>query len=152
MAAAASIAMTAVPASAAPALTIHGTMAGHYRLEQTIPDTGTGYTVVGHGRVGYGAMHVRGWVHGPGNVPSGRCYARLVLRNDDGRMVIYIRGTRTVRGFDSCQSGFAFVWHSGKTTGAYAGRDGSGRGTLTLVKRSRASSSPPPFYVTFDRP
>ena len=140
--------LLASPASAA--VTVQGTVAGSYTTVATNPDTGHGYKVTAHGHTSLGATSARGTVQGPGNVASGRCTARLTLSTSKGTIVVALQSQKQMKSFASCQSGFAFNWHTAKATGGYQGASPSGTGTLTLVKPGNASQSPPPAYVTFD--
>ena len=143
-------ALLAVPATAATGLTVQGTIAGSYTTMQTNPDTGHGYRVNASGHTSLGATTGKGTVRGPGNIASGHCGATLTLTTSKGTVTVSAVGTKTVKGFADCQSGFAFAWHMTKGTGSYAGKSASGKGTLTLVKQGNASENPPPAYVTFD--
>jgi hypothetical protein len=116
----------------------------------TNPDAGHRYRVTAHGHTSLGATKAKGHVQGPGNIASGRCTARLTLSTAKGTLVVAATSEHKVKGFASCQSGFAFNWHAVKATGGYAGSSASGTGTLTLVQHGHASQSPPPAYVTFD--
>jgi hypothetical protein len=146
----ASTAWLAAPAGAASTLALHGTVAGSYTTSRPNPDVGAVYSITAHGHTSLGATRAAGTAHGLGNVASGHCTARLTLTTSKGKVTVAIRSTKTFRSFASCQSGFAFGWHVAKSSGSYAGDSGSGTGTLTLVKASNASHSPPPAYVTFD--
>jgi hypothetical protein len=146
--AALSAVLPALPATAA--VTVQGTVSGSYRSVATNPDTGHAYRLTAHGHTSLGATTAKGTVHGPGNVASGRCTARLTLTTSKGMIVVAVRSQKQVKSFARCQSGFAFNWHTAKATGGYEGATPSGTGTLTLVARSHASTSPPPAYVTFD--
>ncbi|HEU5033966.1 MAG TPA: hypothetical protein VFT62_04305 [Mycobacteriales bacterium] len=148
--AAATATAMAVPAVAATPLSVHGTISGAYHRVQTNPDVGRAYRVSGHGHTSLGATKAAGRVAGTGNIQQGHCTARLVLTTTKGTLTVAVRSSKTFGAFAACQSGFAFAWHSVTASGGYAGRSGSGTGTLTLVKPSHASQSPPPFYVTFD--
>lgn len=148
--AATAAAFAATPAAATSTVALQGTLAGSYTTMQTNPDMGRGYKVTGSGHTSLGATTGKGSVHGPGNVAIGRCSASLTLTTSKGTLSVSATGTKTVKSFADCQSGFAVKWHTTKATGAYAGKSGSGTGTVTLVKSGNASSSPPPFYVTFD--
>jgi hypothetical protein len=143
-------ALLAGPASAATSVAVQGTLAGSYSTMQTNPDTGHGYRVSGSGHTSLGATSAKGTVRGPGNIASGHCNATLTLTTSKGTLTVSAVGTKTVKGFADCQSGFAFKWHVTKGTGSYAGKSGSGSGTLTLVKQGNASETPPPAYITFD--
>ena len=141
--------LTAGPASAR-SVTVQGTVAGSYTTVATNPDAGRAYKVTAHGRTSLGATTARGTVQGPGNIASGRCSGRLTLSTSKGTIVVSLRSQKQVKSFASCQSGFAFNWHTAKATGGYEGASPNGTGTLTLVKASNSSQSPPPAYVTFD--
>jgi hypothetical protein len=143
-------ALLAGPASAASTVALQGTLAGSYSAMQTNPDTGHGYRVNGSGHTSLGATTGKGTVRGPGNIANGHCGATLTLTTSKGSVTVSAVGTKSVKGFADCQSGFAFKWHMTKGTGSYAGKSGSGTGTLTLVKQGNASQNPPPAYVTFD--
>ena len=143
-------ALLAGSASAASTVTVQGTLAGSYATVQTNPDTGHAYKVNTSGHTSLGATTGKGIVRGPGNIASGHCGATLTLTTSKGTMSVTATGTKTVKGFADCQSGFAFKWRMTKGTGSYAGKSGSGSGTLTLVKKGNASESPPPAYLTFD--
>lgn len=145
----AGVVLTAGPASAR-AVTVQGTVAGSYTSIATNPDTGHAYRVNAQGHTSLGSTTAKGTVQGPGNVAIGRCTARLTLTTSKGTIVVSLRSQHTVKSFASCQSGFGFNWHTAKATGGYEGASPSGTGTLTLVKKSNASQSPPPAYVTFD--
>lgn len=147
--AAAAFALTA-PASAGPAAAVQGTVAGSYTDVQTNPDMGRLYRVTGVGHTSLGRTHAHGRIGGPGNVQYGRCAGRLTLKTADGTLVVKVRSMHRVGSFATCQSGFGFTWRTVDATGSYAGDSPSGTGTLTLVKPSHASSTPPPAYVTFD--
>ena len=140
--------LLATPAGAAVA--VQGTVAGTYSSMATNPDTGHAYKLTAHGHTSLGATTAKGSVQGPGNVASGRCTARLTLTTSKGSLVVAARSQKQFKSFASCQNGFAFNWHTAKATGGYAGSTPSGTGTLTLVQRKNASSTPPPAYVTFD--
>lgn len=137
-------------AAAAGTLAVQGTVAGSYASTQTNPDTGHAYKVNASGHTSLGATTTKGTVQGPGNIASGHCGATLTLTTSKGTVKVTAVGTKTVKGFADCQSGFAFKWHMTKGTGSYAGKSASGSGTLTLVKSGNASENPPPAYVTFD--
>ena len=141
--------LLAAPASAR-AVTVQGTVAGTYTKVQTNPDAGASYRITAHGHTSLGATRAKGHVQGPGNIASGRCTARLTLSTTKGSLVIRASSQHKVKSFARCQSGFAFNWHTVKSTGGYEGASPSGTGTLTLVKSGNASQSPPPAYVTFD--
>jgi hypothetical protein len=141
--------LVAAPASAR-AVTVQGTVTGTYTKVQTNPDAGAAYRVTAHGHTSLGATTAKGHVHGPGNIASGRCTARLTLSTSKGTLVVAASSQQKVKSFARCQSGFAFNWHTAKATGGYEGSSPSGTGTLTLVKPSNSSQSPPPAYVTFD--
>jgi len=143
-------ALLAAPAGAATGVTLQGTLAGSYSSVQTNPDTGHAYKVTGSGHTSLGQTSGTGRVQGPGNIASGKCTARLTLKTSKGTLLVAATSTKSVKGFADCQSGFAFSWKTVKGTGSYAGKSGSGTGTLTLVKRANASENPPPAYVTFD--
>lgn len=149
---AATVAGTVVAAgpASARAVSVQGTVAGSYTSIQTNPDTGHAYRVTAHGKTSLGATTAKGRVQGPGNVATGRCTARLTLTTSKGTLVVAITSQHQVKSFASCQSGFGFTWHTTKATGGYEGAAPSGTGTLTLVKGSNSSQSPPPAYVTFD--
>jgi hypothetical protein len=149
-AAAAGSALLVSPAAARAPLAVQGTVSGSYTAVTTNPDTGHRYKVTASGHTSLGATTATGHVQGPGNVASGRCTARLTLTTSKGKLVVAARGTDQVKSFASCQSGFAFTWKTVKATGSYTGKSPSGDGTLTLVKSSNSSESPPPAYVTFD--
>lgn len=146
--------MAALLAAAGPANAgadvVQGTVAGSYSTVATNPDTRHAYRLTARGHTSLGSTTAKGRVQGPGNIASGRCTARLTLSTAKGTIVVAASSQHKVKGFASCQSGFAFTWHSIKATGNYAGSSSSGTGTLTLVQRSHASQSPPPGYVTFD--
>lgn len=142
--------LLASPAGAATSVTVQGTTAGSYTTMQTNPDLGHAYKVNTSGRTSLGATTDKGTVRGPGNIASGHCTATLTLSTSKGTMSVSATGTKTVKGFADCQSGFGFKWHMTKGTGSYQGKTASGTGTLTLVKPGNASQSPPPAYVTFD--
>lgn len=141
--------LTAGPASART-VAVQGTVAGSYTSVATNPDTGHAYQVTAHGHTSLGTTSAKGRVQGPGNVASGRCTARLTLTTGKGTIVVALHSQHQVKSFASCQSGFAFAWHTAKATGSYAGSSPSGTGTLTLVTKGNSSESPPPAYVTFD--
>lgn len=143
-------ALLAGPASAATTVAVQGTLAGSYAAMQTNPDVGHAYKVNAAGHTSLGATTGKGTVRGPGNVASGHCAATLTLTTSKGTVSVSATGTKTVKGFADCQSGFAFKWHMTKGTGSYAGKSASGTGTLTLVKPGNASETPPPAYITFD--
>lgn len=149
LASAAGVVLTAGPASAR-AVTVQGTVSGSYSKLATNPDAGAAYHVTAHGHTSLGATTAKGRVQGPGNIASGRCTAHLTLSTSKGTLVVAASSQRKVKSFSRCQSGFAFNWHTVKATGGYEGASPSGTGTLTLVKSSNASQSPPPAYVTFD--
>jgi hypothetical protein len=149
VASAAGVIMTASPASAR-VVTVQGTVAGSYSKLQTNPDAGPAYRLTAHGHTSLGATSAKGRVQAPGNVRYGHCMARLSLSTSKGTLVVAVSSQKRVNGFASCQSGFAFNWHTVKASGGYEGASPSGTGTLTLVKPGNASQSPPPAYVTFD--
>lgn len=142
--------LAALPAEARTATAVQGTVSGSYTTVATNPDTGHAYRLTAHGHTSLGATTAKGRVQGPGNVASGRCTARLTLSTGKGTLVVALSSQHQVKSFATCQSGFAFNWHTTKATGKYEGATPSGTGTLTLVQRSHASQSPPPAYVTFD--
>ena len=141
--------LLAAPASAR-AVTVQGTVAGSYSKLATNPDAGEAYHVTAHGHTSLGATTAKGRVQGPGNIASGRCTAHLTLSTSKGTLIVAATSQHKFQSFARCQSGFAFNWHTVKATGGYEGASPSGTGTLTLVKSSNASQSPPPAYVTFD--
>ena len=143
-----SVLLVATPAAAA--VTVQGTVAGTYSAVPTNPDTGHAYKLTAHGHTSLGSTTAKGTVHGPGNIASGHCTARLTLATSKGTIVVAVRGQKQVKAFASCRNGFAFNWHTVKATGGYEGAKPSGTGTLTLVPRAHSSQSPPPAYVTFD--
>ena len=137
-------------ATAAGTLAVQGTLAGSYSSMVSNPDTGHAYKVTASGHTSLGATSAKGVVQGPGNIASGHCGATLTLTTSKGTVKVAAVGTKSVKGFADCQSGFAFKWHMTKGTGSYAGKSSSGSGTLTLVKSGNASENPPPAYITFD--
>lgn len=145
----AGVVLTAGPAIART-VTVQGTVAGTYSAKATNPDTGHSYRLTAQGHTSLGSTTAKGTVQGPGNIASGRCTARLTLTTSKGTIVVAAQSQKKVKGFASCQSGFAFSWHTAKATRGYAGAKPSGTGTLTLVPRDHSSQSPPPAYVTFD--
>jgi hypothetical protein len=141
-----------IAAVAASSPSVHGTVAGSYRLIKTnLPDSGVRWRVHGHGRTSLGATQAAGHVMGPGFISKGPCTTRVVLTTADGSVTIRGRSDRDFPGFSKCQSGFALHWHIVSGTGADKGATGSGTGTLTLVKPRNSSETPPPFYLTLDR-
>lgn len=142
---------TAGPALAggAPAFTVSGRLAGSAATIATNPDTGVHYRVHGHGTTSLGATKVRGNVYGPGFVRAGYCTATLVLTTGKGSATVAVRATRPVPGGASCRGGFSFAWHTTRTTGAYAGRRGSGTGTLTVSRPATSGATTAAFHVTF---
>lgn len=141
----------ALPAGGATALAVSGTVFGTYTAVTSNPDTGHHYSVKAHGPTTLGSTTATGTVAGPGNVQSGHCTAHIVFTTSKGSITASLTSTKSFSSFASCQSGFAFTWHSTKATGSYAGESASGKGTLTLVKASNASSNPPPAYITLDK-
>lgn len=135
---------------AAAAVAVQGTVAGTYTSTTSNPDTGHAYRLTAHGHTSLGATTAKGIVHGPGNIASGHCTARLTLTTSKGTIVVAVRSQKQFKAFARCRNGFAFNWRTAKATGDYQGASPSGTGTLTLVPPGHASSTPPPAYVTFD--
>jgi hypothetical protein len=147
----ASPASPAPPASPAQTLSLHGGIIGRWHVEpSTLADAGQRYVLFrGYGNTSLGVTGARGESGSLGNVRAANC--RLELRvttaSPQGQISVQISSLDQFPGGASCKV-YNFRWRASKMTGAYAGRFGSGTGSLAL-RNPTAAGADGTFRVYF---
>jgi hypothetical protein len=139
----------ATTASAASTLAVSGRVAGSYSASSSNADAGQSYQLYrGKGTTSLGSTTSSGKGHGLGFVNQAYCSMSALLVTSRGKVSVRIRSKTTEPGGFSCKS-FAFTWRSVSSSGSYAGKSGSGTGSVTMSKTD--STGHGTFALTFDK-
>jgi hypothetical protein len=137
------LAAPAVPASAtgSGSLGLHGIVNGRWRLDPgSGADAGQRYQLYrGYGITSLGVTGASGRSGSLGFVRSANCALgmHVWINSPSGTVSVQISSLDEFPGGASCK-GYNFRWHSTKTTGAYAGRSGSGTGSFAMHAPAQA--------------
>ena len=108
-----------------------GTIRGTYTMPQVPPDGGPAYNFQGRTTIGVsGDVTVSGTVRLPGLIVAGQASGALTLRNAGGSITLAVTGP-IEPGFGRFPSVLTYV--IAQSTGAFAGKNGSGSIRVTLV-------------------
>ncbi|MBV9096927.1 MAG: hypothetical protein JO079_02615 [Frankiaceae bacterium] len=140
----AGLAAPTVPATASPApIGLHGTLVGRWQVvSSTAADAGVRYRLFrGYGTTSLGVTGTRGETGSLGNVRSGTCMVslRVTTASPAGQISVAVSSLNEYPGGASCK-GYNFRWRATGTSGAYAGRSGSGTGSFAMHNPTAAGA------------
>lgn len=131
--------IAAIDSTAVVTLPLAGTITGAYSIPPLAnPDAGQTYLFNGSGTAGaLGAVSATGSVRLPGFISSSQATGTLMLSNSLGSVTLQLTGP-IEPGFGAFPKTLNYKISSG--TGAYAGNQGSGKITVTLLKTNESTN------------
>jgi hypothetical protein len=127
---------------------LDGTLRGHYRANDSLPDAGTTFVTTGSGHVrGIGRTSVTGELHGTGFIFRGSSQGDLTLKGAEGTIDLHLTGVPEQGGFQGLPSVFSFSITGG--TGKYRQARESGSATVLMTPGQAGAGSSSAARGTF---